>query len=80
MTGPGGPAPYSPGARVHADTAARWGASPAVRISVFVAGLCVVFGAAFGIGRAVGPWDVDTAPAHETHQIEQTTEVHHDGH
>jgi len=28
-----------------------------LRIGAFVAGLVVVFGAAFGIGRAVGPWD-----------------------
>ena len=37
---------------------------PAVRISAFAAGLAVVFGALFGVGRAVGPWDVDPAPAH----------------
>lgn len=53
---------------------------PAVRITAFVVGLCAVFGITFGIGRAVGPWDLDTAPTHDTHQIEQTTEVRHDGH
>ncbi|GAA3949716.1 hypothetical protein [Gordonia caeni] len=53
---------------------------PAVRIAVFVVGLCVVLGITFGIGRAVGPWDLDTAPTHDTHQNEQTTEVRHDGH
>lgn len=55
-------------------------ARPAVRIAAFVIGLCVVFGITFGIGRAVGPWDLDTAPSHDTHQIEQTTEVRHDDH
>lgn len=39
--------------------------STGVRIGAFVAGLAVVFGAAFGIGQAVGPWDQPDAPAHE---------------
>ena len=41
--------------------------SPAVRIAAFVAGLAVVFGALFGVGRAVGPWETtDPQPAHGT--------------
>ncbi|GAA4752071.1 hypothetical protein MUG78_05375 [Gordonia alkaliphila] len=64
--------------------------SPVARIGAFVAGLLAVFGIAFGVGVAVGPWDVDTAPSHSTHQQESpqqgspqqhvTTEVPHDGH
>lgn len=59
--------------------------APVARIGAFVAGLLAVFGIAFGIGAAVGPWDVDTAPAHSTHQPgnpqqDVTTEVPHDGH
>lgn len=38
---------------------------PAVRISAFAAGLAVVFGALFGVGRAVGPWDVEQTPTHQ---------------
>lgn len=45
------------------------------RIGAFVAGLVVAFGAAFGIGAAVGPWDENPAPTHGT-----STEVNHDGH
>ncbi|WP_175284100.1 hypothetical protein [Gordonia neofelifaecis] len=39
---------------------------PGVRIAAFAAGLAVVFGATFGIGRAVGPWDTDPQPSHGT--------------
>ncbi|WP_143965872.1 hypothetical protein [Gordonia zhaorongruii] len=37
---------------------------PGVRIAAFVTGLAAVFGLLFGVGRAVGPWDSDPAPAH----------------
>ncbi len=39
------------------------------RIGLFVAGLAVIFGAAFGIGAAIGPWDLDTAPSHSEHPV-----------
>lgn len=51
----------------------------AARIGLFGAGLAVVFGAAFGIGRAVGPWDVDTAPSHSDPQV-TTGQEHHGDH
>lgn len=37
---------------------------PGFRIAAFVVGLAAVFGLAFGIGRTLGPWDVDPAPEH----------------
>ena len=40
---------------------------PGVRITAFAAGLAVVFALAFGIGRAVGPWDTQPAPTHSVH-------------
>ena len=44
--------------------AARISASgPAVRAAVFAAGLVAVFGALFGVGQAVGPWDTAPEPA-----------------
>ncbi|MFM9378908.1 hypothetical protein [Gordonia sp. VNK21] len=51
------------------STPAELASRPMVRIGVFTAALAVVFGALFGIGRAVGPWDVDDAPSHGTHQM-----------
>lgn len=39
-------------------------ARPGVRIAAFAAGLAVIFGTAFGIGAAVGPWDDAPAPSH----------------
>lgn len=41
-------------------------ARPGVRIAAFAAGLAVVFGAMFGVGRAVGPWDTAPQPSHGT--------------
>ena len=44
--------------------------APAARIATFLVGLTVVFGAAFGLGRAVGPIgssDRDTDPVHTEH-------------
>ena len=37
---------------------------PGVRIAAFVVGLAAAFGLAFGVGRAVGPWDSDPTPDH----------------
>ena len=54
--------------------------APAARIGVFVAGLLAVFGIAFGVGSAVGPWDVDPAPSHSVQHNDIETEVSHDGH
>lgn len=62
----------------------------AVRIGVFAAGVLAVFGIAFGVGTAIGPWDVDTTPSHGEHQTTHTVRpgqsgpgeqgVSHDGH
>ena len=41
-------------------------ARPGVRIAAFAVGLAAVFGVAFGIGVAVGPWDEAPAPSHGT--------------
>ncbi|WP_169515225.1 hypothetical protein [Gordonia shandongensis] len=42
---------------------------PAVRIAAFTAAAVVVFGAAFGVGRAVGPWDEPSAdPTVQIHE------------
>ncbi|MGB6040550.1 MAG: hypothetical protein WBG39_11935 [Gordonia sp. (in: high G+C Gram-positive bacteria)] len=49
--------------------------SPVARIVAFAAGLAIVFGAAFGVGKAVGPWDNDQQPSHSQmvdHQEEGT--------
>ena len=34
------------------------------RIAAFVGGLAIVFGAAFGVGHAIGPWD-EPVPSHD---------------
>ncbi|WOC12062.1 hypothetical protein [Gordonia sp. MP11Mi] len=52
---------------------------PGVRIAAFVAGLAAVFGLAFGIGHAVGPWDTDPTPGHTptmTHGAAQDEGMH----
>ena len=44
--------------------------APSARIATFLVGLTVVFGAAFGLGRAVGPVgssDGDRDPVHTEH-------------
>lgn len=44
--------------------------APSARIATFLVGLTVVFGAAFGLGRAVGPVgssDDDRDPVHTEH-------------
>lgn len=44
--------------------------APSARIATFLVGLTVVFGAAFGLGRVVGPIgssDGDTDPVHTEH-------------
>ncbi|GEE01714.1 hypothetical protein nbrc107696_21600 [Gordonia spumicola] len=39
---------------------------PGVRIAAFVAGLATVFGIAFGVGTAVGPWSDEPTDGHTT--------------
>ena len=54
-------------------------ARPAVRLAAFAAGLAVVFGVMFGIGTAVGPWDVDTTPSHGDHSTgDHSTDTVHE--
>ncbi|MFT3716592.1 MAG: hypothetical protein QM774_11805 [Gordonia sp. (in: high G+C Gram-positive bacteria)] len=44
---------------------------PAIRLAAFAAGLAVIFAAAFGIGRALGPWDVESPAPHQGHATMQ---------
>lgn len=60
-------------------TALRDLSAPA-RIAGFVAALAVVFAIAFGIGHAVGPWDIPSAPHHQVHEHSDEGPAHDEQH